>query len=258
MKKIYLFVFFYFPLFILGQNSITIELIDSVTIKTEKFVGKDIYDNYYSISQNTFIKQNKSQKLNYQNLALGNIHSVDYSNPLLIVLFYKDFNYIVLLDQQLNEVQKISGNEHGLIFEIIGLARQNSLWFYDTTSQKFGIYNFKENSFKFISTYLPTKIISWKSTYNSFIWITDNSTIFSINYFGKIKNIGNAEISVSTFIIDESQYIFKRDNTLYFQAFENISEIVIPQKSFENFCYKDGILSIFTNDKVYNYKLNLP
>lgn len=257
MKKSF-FILFYIPFILLGQNSISVTLIDSITIKTNRFIGKDIYNSYYSISQNTFIKKNKDVALNYQNLALGNIFSVDYSNPLLIVLFYKDFNSIVLLDQQLNEVQKISGNDVGLIFEVIGLARQNSLWFYDAVTQKFGIYNFNENTFKFTSTYLPTKIVNWKSSYNDFVWISDENKIYSINYFGKIKNLGSIPQSESTLILDEKQYILKLGEKLYLHSLENESEILIPQKSFENFCLKDGILSIFTNNKVYNYKLNLP
>ena len=258
MKKSLFIILFYIPFFLFGQNSISVDLKDSITIKTNRFVGKDIYNNYYSISQNTFIKQNKNEVLNYQNLALGNIFSVDYSNPLLIVIFYKDFNSIILLDQQLNEVQKISGNDFGLIFEVTGLARQNSLWFYDTVSQKFGIYQFNENTFKFISIYLPTKIVNWKSSYNNFEWITDENIIYSINYFGKIKNLGSIPQSESTLILDENQYLLKLGEKLYLHSLENKREILIPQKSFENFCFKDGILSIFTNDKVYNYKLNIP
>ncbi|BCY27476.1 hypothetical protein [Flavobacterium okayamense] len=258
MKKIYIVVLFYLPLFILGQNNISVKLIDSITIKTEKFIGKDVYDNYYSISQNTFLKENKSQKLNYQNLTLGNLYTVDYSNPLLLVLFYKDFNSVVLLDQQLNEVQKISGNDVGLIFDIIGLARQNSLWFYDAVNQKFGIYNFKENTFQLISTYFPTKIKYWKSSYNSLNFINENNEAFTLNYFGKIQNLGNVKQSESALIIEENKIILKQEGKLYFQTPENITEIKISQKSFENFCFNDGILSIFTNEKVYNYKINLP
>lgn len=258
MKKSLFIILFYIPFFLFGQNSISVDFKDSITIKTNRFIGKDIYNNYYSISQNTFIKQNKDEVLNYQNLALGNIFSVDYSNPLLIVIFYKDFNSIILLDQQLNEVQKISGNDFGLIFEVTGLARQNSLWFYDTVSQKFGIYQFNENTFKFISIYLPTKIVNWKSSYNNFEWITDENKIYSINYFGKIKNLGSIPQSESTLILDENQYLLKLGEKLYLHSLENKREILIPQKSFENFCFKDGILSIFTNDKVYNYKLNIP
>ncbi len=258
MKKKLLFFFIYFPLLIIGQNSISVKLIDTITIKTEKFIGKDIYENYYSVKQNTFTKENNASKINYQNLTLGNLYYVDYSNPLLLVLFYKDFNSIILLDQQLNEVQKISGNDQGLIFDMVGLARQNSLWFYDAVNQKFGIYNFKENTFKLISTYFPTKIKHWKSSYNNLDFINENNEAFTLNYFGKIQSLGSVKQSESILIIEENKIILKQEGKLYFQTPENIIEIKISQKSFENFCFNDGILSIFTNEKVYNYKLNLP
>jgi hypothetical protein len=42
----------------------------------------------------------------YQNFSLGKITKVDLQNPLKIVLFYENFNTVVTLDNQLNEIQK--------------------------------------------------------------------------------------------------------------------------------------------------------
>ena len=258
MKKLFFIFFIIFPLILSSQEALKPILIDSFEIKAEHFIGRDTYNNFYFIEENTLIKKQNNAKTEYQNLALGKLEYVDLSNPLLLVLFYKDFNTIVLLDQQMNETQKISGNDFGLVFDTVGLARQNNLWFFDSVSQKFGLYNLKENSFKLISTYFPTKFKQWNSTYNNFEWIDKNNDFFSINFFGKITNTKKVDDFEKIKIINQNDFLAKQGESIYFITTEKKYEIKTEQKSFKNFCFKDGILSIFTTDKVFNYKINLP
>lgn len=53
-----------------------------------------------------YIKKNNTQLWQYKNLSLGKITKIDLQNPLKIVLFYEGFNSVILLDNQLNEIQK--------------------------------------------------------------------------------------------------------------------------------------------------------
>lgn len=258
MKRLLFIYFFIFPLVLISQETLKPVLINSIEVKADDFIGRDIYNNFYFTKNNTLVKKNKKTTTEYQNLPLGKLDYVDLSNPLLLVLFYKDFNTIVLLDQQMNETQKISGNEVGLVFETVGLARQNNLWFFDSVSQKFGLYNLKENTLKFISTYFPTKFKHWHSTYNNFEWINENNELFSINFFGKITTVKKVDDFDKIQIINQSDALVKENESIYFITTEKKYEIKTEQKSFKNFCIKDGILSIFTNDKVFNYKINLP
>ena len=91
-----------------AQTNYTCNKLDSLKFeKIDKFIGKDNFQNYYHTSDNQLFKQGKNKTLNYKNLALGKIDDISIENPLQIVLLYKSFNTIVLLDNQLNEIQKM-------------------------------------------------------------------------------------------------------------------------------------------------------
>ena len=258
MKKHLFLIFVFFQLLTVAQSSFQIEPIDSITFKADLYLGKDVYNNHYFIEKNALKRVNQNTFFEFQDVALGKLNAIDFSNPLFLVLFYKDFNTIVLLDHQLNETQRISGNDLGLLFEIIGLARQNNLWFYDSIQQKFGLLNLKEVTHKFISTSFPTKFKNWKATYNNFQWITPESEVFAIDFFGKIQTLNSIEKADEVLILDKNKYLIEQGKRLFYFDQKTKTEIKIPHKSYQNFCFKDGILSIFTNDKVFNYKINLP
>ena len=117
-------------------------------IEDKIYIGFDGLGNNYFIKENVFSMQNETKSWEYKNVALGKISSVDFLNPLKIVLFYEDFNTIVTLDNQLNEVQKLN------LFEIdntifaakIGLASQNQFWIYNSLTQQIMLYDYLNNT----------------------------------------------------------------------------------------------------------------
>ena len=78
--------------------------IRTTPIDATTFIGVDSFQNVYTLKGNAFYKNNQE---NYQNLNLGEIFSIDIRNPFKIVLFYKNFNTVILLDNRLNEIEKI-------------------------------------------------------------------------------------------------------------------------------------------------------
>ncbi len=246
---------------IFSQEKINTTLIDSITLENKIVYEINEQGIYYNIN-NEFYKKTKDKEFNYTNITLGNLTSVDLYNPLQTVLFYKDFNTIILLDSQLNETHRIDGNKLETIvnFNHIGLAIQNQIWFYDTLSQKIGLYNFNTDSFKFISTPLTSKIIQHATDYNYFYWIDEDNISYTISIFGKIKTLGKLPSYDLIQILTEENYVIKEGEQLYlFKKKENkMYEINISKNSFDKFYYKNGILSIFTPKKVINYKILLP
>ena len=102
--------------------------------------------------------------LNYSNFLYGNISSVDITNPLKIVVFYKDFNIVVLLDSQLNETDVIQ-LPYDVSFAAKGTA--NHLWLFVTNTQIIENYNFKtKTTLSRSQTLKNTKVLNMKSTEN--------------------------------------------------------------------------------------------
>ena len=64
--------------------------------------------------------------------------------PMDTVLFYEDFNTVIFLDNQFNEIQKINLSESlpSLAVTAIGNASQNRLWIYDNLNQQISLYDY--------------------------------------------------------------------------------------------------------------------
>lgn len=261
--KNFIYIFFLFnTLIVFCQEKIYATCIDTSLIKADSFIGKDNLKTDYYLYKNTVKKRNISKAYQYQNLSLGRIKNVCITNPLQVVVFYEDFNTLILLDNQMNETQQIDGNklETPIKIEAFGLSSQNQVWLYDGFLQKISLYNFKTNSNKVISTPITGKIKDYSSDYNYFYWIDENNRFYSISVFGKIKTLGTIPDYDTIQITDESKYIIKKNNELvYFNTDKPLeSKIELVNKSFANFFYSNGILSIFTDNKIINYKIELP
>jgi len=116
---------------------------DFYAFDADYFAGFDGFNSYYYVKDNVLYKKYEETIIQYQNLAFGKIKKVDLLNPLKIVIFYSDFNTVVVLDNQLNEIQKIefSRLETPIIVSSTGISGQNKLWFFNTLNQQIGLYD---------------------------------------------------------------------------------------------------------------------
>lgn len=262
IKKITHCICFFLSLSIYSQEIIKTKLIDSLEVIADKYIGKDNLKTDYCANKNALKKRDKTQGYQYQNLTFGKIEKVCIINPLQIVVFYEDFNKLILLDNQLNETQQIDGDklEVPIKIEAFGLAGQNQVWLYDGFLQKISLFNFKSNTHKVISTPLNSKIKDYYNDYNFFYWIDETNKFYSISIFGKIKELATILNYDAVQIIDESKILIQKNNELYYVNVDKALEqkIDLIHKSFTNFFYSNGILSIFTNNQIINYKIELP
>lgn len=68
----------------------------------------------------------------YNNNTMGALGVIDPANPFSILLYYPDFQTIILLDRTLNEKGRIILSELGLLnIELVALANDNFIWVYD-------------------------------------------------------------------------------------------------------------------------------
>lgn len=256
--KIYLIVFL--QTFFIGnsQNKVTLQLQDTISFKADSLLAIDNYGFNYFLKENAVLKTNFKKEYDYQNTTLGKPDYLDASNPLQLVLFYKKFNTVVLLDNQLNETTLINGNFYGLVFDAVALSRQNSFWFYDLVSQKFGVFNFQENSFRFISIPLFTTVKNFAGNYNYFYWLDADGQLFSISYFGKIEKQPTQLLYDTLVLVNNTEYLLVVNDTMRYVKNGTTYELNLDKNSPSNICFKDGILSIFTHNLIANYKIILP
>ncbi|WP_264536083.1 hypothetical protein [Flavobacterium sp. N1736] len=239
--------------------------ISHYTIDVDEFLGYDSFGYSYQIKNNVFSKVKGSEVFEYKNVSLGNITKVDILNPLKIVLFYEDFNSVVLLDNQLNKMTEInfSQNNIPIVVSAIGMSTQNQLWVFNTLNQQIGLFDYLKNEYKTVSTPLTESIKYYQTDFNTFYWIDKKNNWFSCDIFGKTTPLGKVPDFDKIEITNPHQYIFSRANMLYFKDISDtnsntISEIDILEKTFDKFCYKHQILSIFTTKQITNYKIVIP
>lgn len=245
-----------------GQNQkINASVISKFKIDTDEFIGYDSFGYSYQIKNNVFSKIKGSEIFEYKNVSLGNITKVDIQNPLKIVLFYEDFNSVVLLDNQLNKMTEInfSQNTIPIVVSTIGMSTQNQLWIFNTLNQQIGLFDYLKNEYKTVSIPLTEGIKYYQTDFNTFYWIDKKNNWFSCDIFGKISSLGNVADFDKIEIISPQKFIFSKANSLYLRENTNtFSEIEVLEKSFDKFYYKDQILSIFTTKEIVNYKIVIP
>jgi hypothetical protein len=261
-KQFFILSLLLFSMFsIWGQKKNT-SLLSTQSISGDAFAGIDVLSNLYYIENNVFFKKNNTQLWQYKNLNLGKITKIDLQNPLKIVLFYEDFNSVILLDNQLNEIQKINFSEANpsIIVTAVGIASQNRLWVFDSLTQKLGLYNYLNGDFKSIATSFQGNFKYYESDFNTFQWIDKTLNWFSCDVYGKITFMRKISYFDIIQIINSNSVLFSKGEHLYFQDFKlnRTEEIQNVDKTFEFFTYKDEILSIFTNRQIKNYKIIIP
>ena len=244
-----------------GQKK-SASLLSTQSISASAFVGTDVLSNLYYIENDVFFKKNNSEVWQYKNLSMGKIGKIDLQNPLKIILFYEDFNSIILLDNQLNEIQKINFSEANpsINATAVGIASQNRLWVFDAITQKLGLFNYLNGDFKSIATSFQGDFKHYESDFNTFQWIDETLNWFSCDVYGKITFIRKTSDFDKIQIINSNSILFSKGGYMYFQDFklETTEEIQNVDKSFDYFSYKDQILSIFTNQQIKNYKIIVP
>ncbi len=118
--------------------------IKNIPVKADKFLT-DIMGNCYLVDRQEITKyDNFGRKLSsYSNGALGNITYVDASNPLRILLLYKNFNQIVLLDNSFAEITEPFYLDNAGIdmIDVACISNFGGIWVYNSTDMELQRYN---------------------------------------------------------------------------------------------------------------------
>ena len=134
------------------------------------------------------------------------------------------------------------------------------MWFFDAISSKIGLYNLTNDSFKWISTTLEHPIKHYNSNYTHFYWLNDKNKFHSISIYGTIETFDRFPEFDTIQLINNEIALYTNDNQLlYYEIANNRStKIKIAENFVTNFFFADGILAIFTQNEITNYKIILP
>ena len=263
MKKPLLIIFVFILVTCFGQDKTYVATkLESVVLVSNNFLGYDQFGFFYSIKNNVLSKRKKNESFEYKNISLGAPTKIDIQNPLKIMLFYENFNTIILLDNQLIETQKINLSEIDIpiLATGSGIASQNRLWIYNNLTQQLGFFDYLKNSFQSITPPFEGDLKYYESDFNTFQWIDENLNWFSCDIFGKISTNGKIPNFDFIKVVSNHTLLFSKKGRFYFYDIDINKTYLIEnvEKSLNNFYYKEQILSIFTDNEIYNYKIKIP
>lgn len=217
----------------------------TIVSKVDEFIGTDIYENCYYLKNNTLHKTNL--KNNYLSLAFGKPDTVDISNPLQILLLFKDFNTVVILDNQLNPIHQFNTP---LGTTLIANAGQNKIWFYNKPLNYLGIFNHTTNKVETKSLPLKEPIVLLKGNLNQAYTSSKNN----LTTFDFLANITDQTLTKNRqFPISLKKEIYIKQNSIYLnnQKSNTVLKNVMFFEVIHNqvYFFKDNSIQMINIDK---------
>ena len=101
----------------------------------------DNLDNLYIVSSTGQVKKfdakGDSAGVYNQVRNFGKLSSIDVSNPLKLILFYKDFSTVVVLDRFLSNITTLDLRKFSILQPgAVGMSYDNNIWVYDEYDNK--------------------------------------------------------------------------------------------------------------------------
>jgi hypothetical protein len=237
-----------------------IKLTKTTPLVADSFIGFDLYNNLYFVKDMTLTKKGEKGILVYNNFELGEIASADIINPLNIVVFYKDTNTVVLLDNKLAEIERFNFNNLPSFINVTAArnAGNNRLWLFNSDSQQIELFNYRTKEKTIVSQPISSELMSFTSNFNYCYLTTEKFVRIYNTYGGLIQTIASDEITTSS-QHNDNLIVVIQDN-LFFLA-EGASEfkkIKSPIISVSNLQLTQDFLYIYHNNLLHTFTLTQP
>ena len=163
------------------------KLEESVPLKADSFVGVDSYKNLYWVKNNVLYKQEEKKTYSFNNNLLGNIQSVDITNPFTVLVFYYQAQVVIVLDNKLNEIERVDFSKISEFMQVatVGNAGNRRLWIGNTATQRLELLDYRNMSQEAISSSFSGDILEQVSNYN-LCFIRTPSHIYLYNSYGSV------------------------------------------------------------------------
>lgn len=257
MKKILsiLLICFFISSHCLAQSDTTFRLIKTIKGDIVDFTIDNL-DNIYVLNSRNQIKKfnaNGDSVAIYNDIRkFGNVTLIDVSNPMKILLYYRDFATVVMLDRFLNAVNSIDLRKQNIFqAKAIGQSYDNKIWVYDELENKLkkvdeeGKLLQETPDFRLFLGAAPSPVKIFDE--NKFVYVYDSIYgVYVFDYFGGFKH--NIMIDHWQNFKVTGKYIFgSRSDTLF--RYE-ISTFQFDEWKMPETIYKSNVFN-FSSTRLY-------
>ncbi|MGL4582695.1 MAG: hypothetical protein ACRCVU_06905 [Flavobacterium sp.] len=232
--------------------------------KDQQFLGKDIFDSTYIKEGDLFKKNTKYSGVQYKSKELDSLTSIDITNPLELMLFYKEKKSIVIVNK---ELAKRSVIELGVKFPSMdisyaGVSTKRNYWLVNERTRSVHLYNSityeLHRVFNFPEGVIPKQYISLPHLF----FLIDSENVLHINDLSG-KEVLNYKMTFKYDLIQVlglDRLLYSFENKLYLVDLKanKTSVIDTKEKSISGFFFGNQKLSIFDGQKLNNYFIKLP
>jgi hypothetical protein len=198
-------------------------------VKKHQDFAVDHLGNMYLVNESELLKYSSNGQYynRYSNLKFGNITSMDATNSLRLLLFYREYQQIVFLDNQLSQNnQPVSLEEMGYEqTELVCQSANNGFWIFNKANNE--ILRFDEDLKRLVAT-------------------------------GNLKQILQREMNPN-FITEHNGYLFLNcpESGIYvFDMFGTFNKL-ISLKGLRHFQVSDGVIYYVKQNKVFSFQYKL-
>ncbi|HRP57240.1 hypothetical protein [Agriterribacter sp.] len=124
----------------------------------------------------------------------GTVYAIDVTNPMKVLLYYKDFSTILMLDRYLNRINMIDLRKSGIFqAKATGLSYDNNVWIFDEQSAK--LKKIDETGSVLIETTDLRQVLDVVPSPHAlvdrdgFVYVYDSTKgLYVFDYYGVLKN----------------------------------------------------------------------
>ena len=246
-----------------GDALISTKLVSETVLEAEEFIGADELGNLFYMENQVFYRKSGQRIFSFSNVDLGAITTVDVGNPFKILLLYRDFNSVIILDNNLNELsQRLDFTDETQFNNVlfVGNSSQNNIWLY-ADDNKLHLYNYET-----LSEELQTQAMTFyeddfiaQSIVSTFkrVWIQSDSEALEFNEYGNY---------VRTYLINGAERIFPfqkgilvlKEGTFEYLFEEERRRVELNFKeTMKNVSVSGSSLFIYDGKKVSQFQLQL-
>ncbi len=229
----------------------------------------DNLNNIYLLNKNNQLKKlnDKGDSVSVSNALrkFGDIYSVDVSNPLKILVYYKDFSSIIILDRFLSTLNTIDLRKYGILqSQAVAQSYDNNYWVFDAVENKLkkiddnGNILLQTPDFRtiFTESFSPEKIID----NNGFVYLYDTKNGWLIfDYYGALKqnipqaNLKNVQvIKHDLYGFDSAQNIHKYNTQTFKETIYHVTTKIAGAIKFQ---LNANNLFALANDGLYIFSI---
>ncbi len=197
MKLLFNIFFILISLTCFGQHDTSFHLIKSLKGDIVDFTIDNL-DNIYVINSKNQLKKlsaNGDSIAVYNDVKkFGQLSYIDASNPMKILIYYRDFSTIVFLDRFLNVRNSIDLRKQNIFSaKAVAQSYDNKIWIYDELDNKLkkidedGKLIFETTDFRLLFEKPPSPQVIFD--HDRFVYLYDSlQGVFVFDYYGAFKN----------------------------------------------------------------------